>query len=195
VPPLKRINDGKVMALTAVQKIEAGSVMNHHGQRQGRQLHQRGRKPHGKAAKRQCLDLPTELLIQGSLWQRSAHELQLCGPAYIWEALRQQTPWTAPTSLKYGNAQSLRHPGQPLRCDDHVSRDGHTSNEGHASDLQKGCERMPLAFDLGEANIKTIAVTNDKVLDSKETEVDAGNPDPDCHFNATLKAGKDTVRE
>ena len=44
---------------------------------------------------------------------------------------------------------------------------------------------MPLAFDLGEANIKTIAVMNDKVLDS----------DPDCHFNAILKAGKDTVRE
>ena len=54
---------------------------------------------------------------------------------------------------------------------------------------------MPLALDLGEANIKTIAVMNDKVLDSKETEGDAGNPDPDCHFNAILKAVKDTVRE
>ena len=54
---------------------------------------------------------------------------------------------------------------------------------------------MPLAFYLGEANIEKIAVTNDKVLDSKETEGDAGNPDPDCHSDAILKAVKDTVRE
>jgi len=47
LPPLKGINDGKVTALTAVQKIESGSVRNHHGQRQERQLHQRGWKPHG----------------------------------------------------------------------------------------------------------------------------------------------------
>jgi len=34
-----------------------------------------------------------ELTIQESLWQRSTHELQLCGPAYICKALKQQAPW------------------------------------------------------------------------------------------------------
>ena len=50
---------------------------------------------------------------------------------------------------------------------------------------------MPLAFDLGKADINT----DNKVLESKETEWDVSNPDPDYHFNAILKAMKDTVKK
>ena len=96
-----------------------------------------------------------ELLIQESLWQRSTHELQLCGHAYCCKALK-QAPWWRPRVLRSCDAQRLQHPEQGLRCDDHVRRNGRASGEG--------CERMPLAFHLGEANIKTVAVMTKTLL-------------------------------
>jgi len=53
-----------------------------------------------------------------------------------------------------------------------------------------GCR---LAFDLGKSDIKTVAVQDNKVLSSKETEWDVTNPDPDYHFNAILAAMKETA--
>jgi len=54
-----------------------------------------------------------------------------------------------------------------------------------------GCR---LAFDLGKSDIKTVAVKDNEVLASKETEWDVTNPDPDYHFNAILAAMKDTAK-
>merc|ERR1711865_820909 len=45
-----------------------------------------------------------------------------------------------------------------------------------------------LAFDLGKSDIKTVVIQDGKVLDSKETEWDVTNPDPDYHFKAILDA-------
>merc|ERR1719486_1897350 len=53
-----------------------------------------------------------------------------------------------------------------------------------------GCR---LAFDLGKSDIKTVAVKDNEVLDSKETEWDVTNVDPDYHFDAILKAMKETA--
>merc|ERR1711988_25138 len=53
-----------------------------------------------------------------------------------------------------------------------------------------GCR---LAFDLGKSDIKTVAVKDNEVLDSKETEWDVTNPDPQYHFDAILKAMKETA--
>merc|ERR1712178_384692 len=55
-----------------------------------------------------------------------------------------------------------------------------------------GCR---LAFDLGKSDIKTVAVKDNEVLDSKETEWDVTNPDPDYHFNAILAAMKETAKK
>merc|ERR1740139_496403 len=55
-----------------------------------------------------------------------------------------------------------------------------------------GCR---LAFDLGKSDIKTVAVKDNEVLDSKETEWDVTNPDPDYHYNAILAAMKDTAQK
>merc|ERR1719253_1597982 len=55
-----------------------------------------------------------------------------------------------------------------------------------------GCR---LAFDLGKSDIKTVAVKDNEVLDSKETEWDVTNPDPDYHFDAILAAMKDTAQK
>ncbi|CAE8729421.1 unnamed protein product, partial [Polarella glacialis] len=48
-----------------------------------------------------------------------------------------------------------------------------------------GCR---LAFDLGKSDIKTVAVKDNEVLYSKETEWDVTNPDPDYHFKAVVDA-------
>merc|ERR1719491_2252578 len=53
-----------------------------------------------------------------------------------------------------------------------------------------GCR---LAFDLGKSDIKTVAVKDNVVLDSKETEWDVTNPDPDYHFDAIITAMRDTA--
>merc|ERR1712100_594587 len=45
-----------------------------------------------------------------------------------------------------------------------------------------------LAFDLGKSDIKTEAIKDGEVLDSKETEWDVTNPDPDYHYKAITDA-------
>merc|ERR1719411_36487 len=54
-----------------------------------------------------------------------------------------------------------------------------------------GCR---LAFDLGKSDIKTVAVKDNEVLDSKETEWDVTNPAPDYHFDAIITAMRDTAK-
>merc|ERR1740127_313034 len=56
-----------------------------------------------------------------------------------------------------------------------------------------GCR---LAFDLGKSDIKTVAVKDNEVLYSKETEWDVTNPDPEYHYDAimaALKLAKDAL--
>merc|ERR1719230_2516843 len=50
-----------------------------------------------------------------------------------------------------------------------------------------GCR---LAFDLGKSDIKTVAVKDNDVLYSKETEWDVTNKDPQYHFDEIVKAQK-----
>merc|ERR1719446_464973 len=50
-----------------------------------------------------------------------------------------------------------------------------------------GCR---LAFDLGKSDIKTVAVKDNEVVYSKETEWDVTNVDPQYHFDAILDALK-----
>jgi len=56
----------------------------------------------------------------------------------------------------------------------------------------KGCR---LAFDLGKSDIKTVAVKDNSVLKSMETEWDVTNPDPQYHWDMILKAMKDAAAE
>merc|ERR1711979_35479 len=54
----------------------------------------------------------------------------------------------------------------------------------------KGCR---LAFDLGKSDIKTVAIKDGEVLDSKETEWDVTNVDPQYHYDAIVAAMKGTI--
>jgi hypothetical protein len=49
-----------------------------------------------------------------------------------------------------------------------------------------GCR---LAFDLGKSDIKVVAVKDNEVLYSKQTEWDVTNPDPQYHYDA-IKAAR-----
>merc|ERR1719217_1019211 len=53
-----------------------------------------------------------------------------------------------------------------------------------------GCR---LAFDLGKSDIKTVAIKDGEVLDSKETEWDVTATDPQYHFDAIVAAMKGTI--
>merc|ERR1719321_10723 len=53
-----------------------------------------------------------------------------------------------------------------------------------------GCR---LAFDLGKSDIKTVAIKDGEVLDSKETEWDVTATDPQYHYDAILAAMKGTI--
>merc|ERR1719251_791458 len=55
-----------------------------------------------------------------------------------------------------------------------------------------GCR---LAFDLGKSDIKTVAVKDNEVLFSKETEWDVTNPDPGYHWDKILTAMRETAKE
>merc|ERR1711896_105334 len=45
----------------------------------------------------------------------------------------------------------------------------------------------------GKSDIKTVAIKDGEVLDSKETEWDVTNPDPQYHFDAIVAAMKGTI--
>merc|ERR1719491_791575 len=53
-----------------------------------------------------------------------------------------------------------------------------------------GCR---LAFDLGKSDIKTVAVKDNVVLDSAETEWDVTAVDPQYHFDAIVTAMRKTI--
>merc|ERR1712048_1021398 len=50
-----------------------------------------------------------------------------------------------------------------------------------------GCR---LSYDLGKSDIKTVAVKDNEILYSKETEWDVTNPDHEYHFKAVTDALK-----
>jgi predicted NBD/HSP70 family sugar kinase len=59
----------------------------------------------------------------------------------------------------------------------------------------KNADGCRLAFDLGKSDIKTVAVKDNEVVSSKETEWDVTNPDPQYHWDMILKAMKDTAKD
>merc|ERR1719422_625603 len=55
-----------------------------------------------------------------------------------------------------------------------------------------GCR---LAFDLGKSDIKTVAVKDNEVLYSKETDWDCTQSDPQYHYDMILKALKEAAQK
>merc|ERR1719394_2218626 len=134
------------------------------------------------------------VLIQEMLWQRSASELKLFGPAKICKALK--------AAYSVGGAYEFEVKSMPNVCGTPdkpfvVTIVDSEADLPEAKDTPQVCGKdangCRLAFDLGKSDIKTVAVKDNEVLYSKETEWDVTNPDPQYHYDAILKAMKETA--
>jgi len=134
------------------------------------------------------------VLIQEMIWQRSASSLILFGPEKMTKALK--------TMFSIGGAYEFEAKSMPNVCGTpdkpfEVTIAEKAEDLPEAKDAPQVCgtnaNGCRLAFDLGKSDIKTVAVKDNEVLDSKETEWDVTNVDPDYHFDAILKAMKETA--
>jgi len=128
------------------------------------------------------------VLISEMMWQRSASELLLSGPAGICEALKKD--------FAVGGAYEFEATSMPNVCGTPEKSFGvkivaSAAELPEAKDSPQVCGKdasgCRLAFDLGKSDIKTVAVKDNEVLYSKETEWDVTNPDPDYHYKAIME--------
>eukprot|EP00929_Paragymnodinium_shiwhaense_P034591 TRINITY_DN1879_c0_g2_i5.p1 TRINITY_DN1879_c0_g2~~TRINITY_DN1879_c0_g2_i5.p1 ORF type:complete len:491 (-),score=176.19 TRINITY_DN1879_c0_g2_i5:247-1719(-) len=136
------------------------------------------------------------VLIQEMIWQRSASSLLLAGPAKVCEAVK--ADWSV------GGAYNFEVTSMPSVCGTPDSpfevKIVEASALPAALDTPQVCGKdangCRLAFDLGKSDIKVVAVKDNEVLYSKETEWDVTKPDPQYHFDAivaAMKLGKDAL--
>jgi predicted NBD/HSP70 family sugar kinase len=134
------------------------------------------------------------VLVQEMIWMRGARSLMLCGPKGICESLK--------TAFATGGTYAFEAETMP-KCNgeaDTVFAVTIVAGPGdmpEAKDTPQVCGKDAsgnrLAFDLGKSDIKTVFIKDGEVLDSKETEWDVTNPDPQYHFDAIVAAMKATI--
>jgi len=130
------------------------------------------------------------VLIQEMIWQRSASALLLSGPSKICEALKKAY---SPGGEYEFEASSMPNvcgtPGNPFEV-----KIVPVAELPDSKDTPQACGKEAdgcrLAFDLGKSDIKTVAVQDNQVVYSKETEWDVTNPDPQYHYDAIMAALK-----
>jgi len=128
------------------------------------------------------------VLIQEMIWQRSASSLMLAGPAKIVKALK--------AAFSVGGAYEFEVKQMPHVCGTPQAvfevKIVQVEELPAAKDTPQECgidaTDCRLAFDLGKSDIKTVAVQDNQVLYSAETEWDVTNPDPDYHYKAVVDA-------
>merc|ERR1719158_521806 len=130
------------------------------------------------------------------IWQRSASELQLAGPPSICEALKNMYSEGGAYEFEASSMPNVcGTPGVPFQV-----KIVAVGDMPEARDTPQVCGKdangCRLAFDLGKSDIKVVAVKDNEVVYSKETEWDVTNPDPQYHFDAivgAMKLGKDAL--
>merc|ERR1711865_1296771 len=133
------------------------------------------------------------VLIQEMIWQRSAHTLLLSGPAAMCEELVAAFSVDGQYSFEVTSMPNVcGTPAEPftVRVVDAAEMPEDVDTPQVCGKDADGCR---LAFDLGKSDIKTVAVQDNKVLSSKETEWDVTNPDPQYHYDAIGGAATGTV--
>eukprot|EP00929_Paragymnodinium_shiwhaense_P034595 TRINITY_DN1879_c0_g2_i9.p1 TRINITY_DN1879_c0_g2~~TRINITY_DN1879_c0_g2_i9.p1 ORF type:complete len:491 (-),score=145.47 TRINITY_DN1879_c0_g2_i9:132-1604(-) len=136
------------------------------------------------------------VLIQEMIWQRSAAKLMLAGPPKICEAIK--------ADYSVGGAYDFEVKSMPNVCGTPDATFEVSIVDASAlppaKDTPQVCGKdangCRLAFDLGKSDIKVVAVKDNEVLYSKETEWNVTNPDPQYHFDAivgAMKLGKDAL--
>jgi predicted NBD/HSP70 family sugar kinase len=136
------------------------------------------------------------VLIQEMMWQRSGSELLLAGPPGICN--------TVAADFSNGGRYEFEIKSMPNVCGTPERPFGvrvvavgdlpqHRDTPQVCGKDASGCR---LAFDLGKSDIKVVAVKDNEVVYSKETEWDVTNPDPQYHYDAiiaAMKLGKDAL--
>mmetsp|Transcript_6013 Transcript_6013/g.9616 ORF Transcript_6013/g.9616 Transcript_6013/m.9616 type:complete len:665 (+) Transcript_6013:87-2081(+) len=131
------------------------------------------------------------VLIQEMMWMRSAASLMLCGPPKLCKVLQKM--------FSVGGAYEFEVTSMPNVCGTpdkpfEVTIVEKAEDLPEAKDTPQVCGKdasgCRLAFDLGKSDIKTVAVKDNEVLYSKETEWDVTNPDPQYHYDAIMAALK-----
>merc|ERR1711967_73217 len=135
-------------------------------------------------------------LIQEMMWMRSGGELLLAGPPGICEAVA--------ADFREGGRYEFEIKSMPNVCGTPERPFNVTivsaGDLPEARDTPQVCGKdasgCRLAFDLGKSDIKVVAVQDNQVVYSKETEWDVTNPDPQYHYDAimaALKLAKDAL--
>ena len=120
------------------------------------------------------------------IWQRSASELQLAGPPKICEALK--SAFSAGGAYEFEASSMPNVCGTPAAVFQVSIVDAAALPEAKDTPQECGTDAngCRLAFDLGKSDIKVVAVQDNNVLYSQETEWDVTNPDPQYHYDAIL---------
>jgi len=134
------------------------------------------------------------IMIQELIWMRGASSLQLAGPAGLCETLKKAfSPGGTYEFEASVMPMAFGTPDAPFA----VTIVGAAGDLPAAQDTPQVCGKdasgCRLAFDLGKSDIKTVAIKDNEVLDSKETEWDVTNVDPEYHFKAIVDAMKGTI--
>eukprot|EP00931_Biecheleriopsis_adriatica_P051334 TRINITY_DN2975_c0_g2_i1.p1 TRINITY_DN2975_c0_g2~~TRINITY_DN2975_c0_g2_i1.p1 ORF type:complete len:497 (+),score=118.54 TRINITY_DN2975_c0_g2_i1:69-1559(+) len=130
------------------------------------------------------------ILIQEMIWQRSASSLLLSGPAKIVNALKKAYSVGGEYEFEVNSMPNVC--GTPDKAFE-VKIVAASELPEHKDTPQvcgKDADGCRLAFDLGKSDIKTVAVKDNEVVYSKETEWDVTNPDPQYHYDAIVAALK-----
>eukprot|EP00933_Yihiella_yeosuensis_P030759 TRINITY_DN2433_c2_g1_i1.p1 TRINITY_DN2433_c2_g1~~TRINITY_DN2433_c2_g1_i1.p1 ORF type:complete len:490 (+),score=133.22 TRINITY_DN2433_c2_g1_i1:100-1569(+) len=122
------------------------------------------------------------ILIQEMIWQRSASCLLLSGPTKICEALKKA--YTVGGAYEFEATSMPRVCGTPDKPFEVkiVSASELPDNKDTPQVCGTDAYGCRLAFDLGKSDIKSVAVKDNEVLYSMETEWDVTNPDPEYHY-------------
>lgn len=127
--------------------------------------------------------------IQEMIWQRSATKLLLNGPPKMVGKIKSMF---SPGGMYEFEIKSMPNvcgtPDKPFKVSIVKSADKMPANKDSPQECGKDASGCRLAFDLGKSDVKTVAVKDNEVLYSKETEWDVTNPDPDYHFKVVTDA-------
>merc|ERR1719502_1150231 len=131
------------------------------------------------------------VLIQEIIYQRGAYGLLLKGPAKICELVKAE--------YSEGGAYEFETkfmpvcwspPDKPFECKILSASEEMPKAYDTPQKCGKTASGCRLAYDLGKSDIKTVAVKDNEILYSKETEWDVTESNPDYHFKAVTDALK-----
>jgi len=134
------------------------------------------------------------VMIQQLMWERSGFRLSLCGPPKQCEALKKLFSVTGRYAFEVKTMPKVcGTPDVPFEVRIVSKPDELAVSKDQPIVCGKDASGCRLAFDLGKSDIKTVAVRDNQVIESSETEWDVTNPDPQYHWDAILKAMKATA--